>query len=123
MQPTIPLSKWLGVEMCSSSSIERSADPPVGPVTITDPTLLHLAQIAVPLILQSSQSHNPSQGKIPPCELPWLQLVLSQIMLDIIPSAISNQLLEVVTPLLGLDWGEIMKISTIINMGLFRTQC
>ena len=42
------------------------ADPPVGPVTITDPILLRLAQIAVPLILQLSQSHNPSQGKILP---------------------------------------------------------
>jgi TPR repeat protein len=42
------------------------ADPPVGPVTITDPILLRLAQIAVPLVLQLSQSHNPSQGKIPP---------------------------------------------------------
>jgi TPR repeat protein len=41
-------------------------DPPVGPVTITDPTLLRLAQIAVPLVLQLSQSYNPSQGKIPP---------------------------------------------------------
>jgi TPR repeat protein len=42
------------------------ADPPVGPITITDPTLLFLAQTAVPLILQLSQSHNPSQGKMPP---------------------------------------------------------
>ena len=42
------------------------ADPPVGPVTITDPALLRLAQIAVPLILQLSQSHNPSQGKMTP---------------------------------------------------------
>ena len=40
------------------------ADPPVGPVTITDPTLLRLAQIAVPLVLQLSQ-YSPSQGKIP----------------------------------------------------------
>ena len=101
----------------SSSSIESvpGADPPVGPVAITDPTLLRLAQIAVPLILQLSQSYDPSQGKIPPF-IAWLPPVLSQIMLDLIhpmPSAIPNQLLEEVTPLLGLDWEEIMK--TIIN--------
>ena len=42
------------------------ADPPVGPVSITDPTLLRLAQIAVPIILQLSQSYNPSQAKITP---------------------------------------------------------
>ncbi|KAF8809152.1 HCP-like protein [Phlegmacium glaucopus] len=42
------------------------ADPPVGPAIITDPLLSRLAQIAVPLLLQLSQSHNPAQGKIPP---------------------------------------------------------
>jgi TPR repeat protein len=43
------------------------ADPPVGPLSITDPTLSRLAQIAVPLILQLSQTYNPSQGnKIAP---------------------------------------------------------
>lgn len=42
------------------------ADPPVGPITIKDPLLSRLAQIAVPLVLQLSQSHNPAQGKIPP---------------------------------------------------------
>ena len=42
------------------------ADPPIGVVTITDPILFRLAQIAVPLILQLSQSYNPSNGKMPP---------------------------------------------------------
>lgn len=47
-------------------NVVPGADPPIGPVTITDPLLSNLAQIAVPLVLQLSQSHNPAQGKIPP---------------------------------------------------------
>jgi hypothetical protein len=36
-------------------------------------------------------------------------------LIHVMPSAISNQLLEEATPLLGLDWEEITKTSTIIS--------
>ena len=57
------------IDLAQRKSVPNSvpgSDPPVGPVIITDPVLSRLAQIAVPLVLQLSQSHNPAQGKIPP---------------------------------------------------------
>jgi len=45
-----------------------ATDPPVGPVTISDPALSHLAQIAVQIALQLASSWSPGEGrpKMPP---------------------------------------------------------
>lgn len=42
-----------------------STDPPIGPISISDPALARLAQIAVPLILQISNTNTQGQ-KMPP---------------------------------------------------------
>ena len=52
------------IDLAQRNSVP-GADLLVGPIIIADSTLARLAQIAVPLILQLSQSYNPAQGKMP----------------------------------------------------------
>ncbi|KAF9524188.1 hypothetical protein CPB83DRAFT_861764 [Crepidotus variabilis] len=47
----------------SQASGTPSTDPVVGPITISDPTLAQLAQIAVPVTLQIANSYTPVPGQ------------------------------------------------------------
>ncbi|KAF8843893.1 HCP-like protein [Paxillus ammoniavirescens] len=60
--PTLKVNWARDVFMLVDRTQQNSSDdtPPVGPVTIQDPQLLRLSQVAVPLIVQIASAHHPT---------------------------------------------------------------